>query len=77
MSQLTPAPATVLIGQIAGVDGTGLIAIAGHLDPIVVPTEYLSRCNPKVGGWFVLYPDGYTTYAPFETYAHNDPISGV
>lgn len=31
---------------------------------ICVPKEYLERNNPKAGGYYVLYEDGYESYSP-------------
>lgn len=32
--------------------------------PFLVPKEYADRHHPQVGGYYVVYDDGYTSYSP-------------
>ena len=34
----------------------------------VVDAEWLARHNPQIGGYFVLYKDGYSSYSPAEAF---------
>ena len=32
--------------------------------PFEVPMEYLEHHNPRIGGYYVVYKDGYTSFSP-------------
>lgn len=36
--------------------------------PIEVSAEYVMRHKPQVGGYYVVYPDGYKSWSPAETF---------
>jgi len=36
--------------------------------PIPVSGEYLKKHQPKVGGYYVVYPDGYKSWSPAEAF---------
>ena len=43
----------------------GILAISDKgFDPIEVSKEYISRHNPQVGGYYVIYKDGYKSFSP-------------
>lgn len=51
------------------------INIAGHiihniegLAPIAVSHEYVERCRPQIGGYFVVYEDSYESYSPAKAF---------
>ena len=51
--------------QIKAIDGSGMITpIDNRYAPFAVGQEYLRKHQPKVGGYFVLYKDGYTSFSP-------------
>lgn len=35
-----------------------------HLAPVLVGREYLAKHKPQVGGYYVVYEDGYVSYSP-------------
>ncbi len=37
-------------------------------DPVVVTKEYVEKNNPQVGGYYVLYQDGYHSYSPAKAF---------
>lgn len=36
--------------------------------PIVAPKEWLDKHNPAVGGYYIVYEDGYKSYSPAEAF---------
>ena len=38
------------------------------LDPIQVCNEYVQKHQPKVGGYYVVYADGYESFSPAEVF---------
>ena len=36
----------------------------GYFEPVRVNREYMQKHNPQVGGYYVLYPDGYESWSP-------------
>jgi hypothetical protein len=40
------------------------VGLAPEQLSIVVPASYVTRCNPQVGGYYVLYSGGYESYSP-------------
>lgn len=32
--------------------------------PIMLPPDYMAKHRPEVGGYYVVYPDGYASYCP-------------
>lgn len=35
---------------------------------IVVGKEYIEKHNPSVGGYYVVYPDGYKSFSPAQAF---------
>ena len=35
---------------------------------VPVDPKWLARHDPKVGGYYVVYPDGYTSYSPADAF---------
>jgi len=35
---------------------------------VEVPAEYVAKHKPEVGGYFVVYDDGYTSYSPAKAF---------
>jgi hypothetical protein len=67
----------VRAGRITGIQevflsegfGTGVLMDL-HLEGgwVRVPVEWMERHEPKVGGYYVVYKDGYTSYSPAEAF---------
>lgn len=36
--------------------------------PILVPESYMRKHEPSVGGYYVLYEDGYESFSPVEAF---------
>jgi len=36
--------------------------------PIKLPSEYVRKHNPKVGGYYVVYKDGYESWSPADAF---------
>lgn len=50
--------------------GTVLVPAEADYPPIEVSPTYMDKHSPQVGGYYVVYADGYTSYSPakaFET----------
>ena len=41
-----------------------LYPLDGGFGPVVVTRAYMDRHQPKVGGYYVRYPDGYESWSP-------------
>jgi len=77
---------TVWALKIAGIDitpeGIGTLHFyeIGHV-PVAMPPEWLAKHEPEVGGYWVQYEDGYTSYSPaaaFEKgYTRIGPFGGL
>jgi hypothetical protein len=39
-----------------------------HYAPFIVSAEYLSKHKPEVGGYYVLYRDGYKSFSPAKAF---------
>lgn len=60
------------IGSIVSHDGIGASLNCtdadGYAHVIEVTQEYLSKNKPQVGGYYVLYIDGYHSYSPAKAF---------
>lgn len=65
---------TVSALQIAAVTEEALEFNAPWL-PIVVGKEWLDKHNPEVGGYYVAYKDGYTSYSPEKAFTEGYKLS--
>lgn len=36
--------------------------------PIILPREYVQKHHPKVGGYYVVYKDGYKSFSPADVF---------
>ena len=47
--------------------------------PFAVPLDFLYRHNPTIGGYFVVYEDGYISYSPAEAFesGYHRPETGT
>lgn len=49
-------------------DITQQTVLKGVEDTVYVDDEYMDKHQPKVGGYFVLYADGYESWSPAEAF---------
>jgi hypothetical protein len=45
-------------------DGSRLLYFAEGYLPICVDGDYMTKHNPQVGGYYVVYADGYKSWSP-------------
>lgn len=38
------------------------------LAPFIVPTDYIYKHSPEVGGYYVVYKDGYKSFSPAKAF---------
>jgi hypothetical protein len=57
---------TVTAGEITSIkerpDGTAVLSMEDS--HVGVDPDYMLRCKPRVGGYFVRYKDGYESFSP-------------
>src|SRR5208282_5823858 len=50
-------------------DGSAVLHHAeGYFTPVKVNHEYMHRHKPEVGGYYVVYDDGYSSYSPAKAF---------
>lgn len=55
--------------KIAGISFEGELAFeAKAYSPILMSQEWLDKHNPEVGGYYVVYADGYKSFSPAEAF---------
>ena len=56
-------------GDMAGAGEGWWITPADHpFAPFMVDTDFVHKHNPKAGGYYVVYRDGYKSYSPAEAF---------
>lgn len=45
-----------------------LLTLQGQDEPLRVSTHYIEKREPSVGGYYVVYDDGYTSYSPAKAF---------
>ena len=59
-------------GEILDIDedmkGQVRLHFYGDQEPIIVSPEYMAKHQPKVGGYYVLYKDGYESWSPAQAF---------
>ena len=48
--------------------GSGRLHVKVPFDPIAVSIDYMNRHKPKVGGYYVVYEDGYESFSPAKAF---------
>jgi hypothetical protein len=48
--------------------GAMIVPTEKHFAPFFVTAEYLSKHKPEVGGYYVVYKDGYKSFSPAEAF---------
>lgn len=59
------------IAEVTPCDGYGgaeIVPENNDYSPFNVDAEYMIKHNPKVGGYYVLYKDGYKSFSPEEPF---------
>lgn len=57
------------IGMLQMIDGGALITPTNNrFLPFAVTNEYVQKHNPKEGGYYVVYEDGYLSFSPAEAF---------
>jgi hypothetical protein len=51
-----------------GEDSCILLKFEGGFAPVTLLRSWFFRHNPKIGGYFVVYADGYTSWSPAEAF---------
>ena len=54
--------------KIAKVQTATLIPEDNRYGPIEVSEEYMTKHEPKAGGYYVVYKDGYKSFSPAEAF---------
>jgi hypothetical protein len=55
--------------KIAGISLNGELAFADDgYAPILMPKDWLDKHNPEVGGYYVVYQDGYKSFSPAQAF---------
>ena len=47
-----------------GTDPTGSVLAFDEAESIIVPDTFIAKHAPQVGGYFIIYPDGYMSFSP-------------
>lgn len=65
-----PTPETVRLTPTGEVvtGGAVIVPVEEGYAPFEVDQEYMSRHKPSVGGYFVVYKDGYKSYSPAQAF---------
>lgn len=48
--------------------GATIVPIESGCAPFSVPLDYVAKHQPKRGGYYVVYADGYKSYSPAEAF---------
>ncbi len=51
-----------------GTDGAMITPIEEGYAPFFVSGEYVKKHNPQVGGYYVVYKDGYKSFSPAKAF---------
>lgn len=64
--------------KISSIERTGAGALFGSegTEPLEVDQQYLAKHTPAVGGYFVLYEDGYQSYSPAAPFESGYALAG-
>lgn len=54
--------------KILSIDGYQMIPCDIGFAPMILSEEYVKKHNPKVGGYYVVYADGYCSFSPAEAF---------
>lgn len=54
--------------KILGISLNGELGFEFPFDSILMDREWLDKHNPEVGGYYVVYQDGYKSFSPAEAF---------
>jgi hypothetical protein len=58
-------------------DGSAMLTPADkHYGPIKVDFDYMRKHNPQIGGYFVVYDDGYKSFSPAKAFEEGYTLIG-
>jgi hypothetical protein len=55
-------------GENRETDGSAILVTEPGFAPIKVDADYVSKHNPRAGGYYVVYEDGYKSWSPAEAF---------
>ena len=58
----------ILNGDGGASDFGAVLIPEGHFGPFTVTREFVSKHNPQVGGYYVVYDDGYKSWSPADAF---------
>ena len=47
---------------------TAILVVEGHFAPVAVSRDFVSKHEPKAGGYYVTYKDGYKSFSPAQAF---------
>ncbi len=47
---------------------TVMFPVETEFEPILLTRDYVEKHNPQVGGYYIVYEDGYKSWSPAETF---------
>jgi len=67
------------VGKLEHIPGGAIVTpVLAEFTQFKVDSEYINRCSPGVGGYVVLYSDGFMSYSPPGTFtAGYTPVIGA
>ncbi len=54
--------------QIRDIERNTILPWDGRYAPFTLPEEYFKKHSPEIGGYYVIYKDGYKSYSPKEAF---------
>lgn len=54
--------------KIIGISLTGVLTVEAPFAPIQMEKEWLDKHSPEVGGYLVIYKDGYRSFSPAKAF---------
>jgi hypothetical protein len=63
---------TVQAAKITGFDidneGEYTLTLEGIEKPVIVSDDYMHKHKPEIGGYYIVYADGYESFSPAEAF---------
>ncbi len=58
----------ILNGDEGTSDVGAMLIVEGHFAPLAVTRDFVSKHEPKAGGYIVFYKDGYKSFSPAQAF---------